>query len=195
MSEQQAIEQAGLPTEAEFSRLVAQANAGDAGNGEVARAARQSAGDLATGGRSGGERRAAANRNDFRREQIDGRGAGPRKVREMKAELISPATSVLEMMAVDRLVACWLQVQYVDNVVNKASGGTITNARYQLQRQTAADRRYTAAVKALADFAGCCPRPRAARPARRRQGRCGCLQAKRQTMRRRHRGAGHDVVP
>jgi hypothetical protein len=152
MTKEPATEPPDLPTEAEFSRLVVQANAGDSGAMAKLRELLdnrpeiwQRVGDLAA---------------HAERLLIDLIAAGNalmaealrRKLREMRVELLSPTTSLLEKMAVDRVLACWLHVQFVDSIVAKAQGGTITHARYQLQRQTAADRRYTAAVKALAEL-------------------------------------------
>jgi len=158
MSEEPTTEPPGLPTEAEFSRLVAQANNGDADALKTLRELLdnrpeiwQRVGDLAA---------------HAERLLIDLIAAGNalmaealrRKLREMRVELLSPTTSLLEKMAVDRVLACWLHVQFVDSIVAKAQGGTITHARYQLQRQIAADRRYTAAIKALADLRRLLPR-------------------------------------
>jgi hypothetical protein len=147
-----ATEKAGLPTEAEFSRLVAHANAGDSGAMVKLRELLdnrpeiwQRVGDLAAHAELLMVNLIAAG-NKLMAESLQ------RKLREMRAELIEPATSMLERMAIDRVLACWLQLQYTDNVVNKASGGTLPNANFQLKRQDAAHKRYGAAVKSLADL-------------------------------------------
>jgi hypothetical protein len=162
-------EQHPLPTQAEFSRLVSQANDGD----QVALTKlRELLDNRPEIWKKVGHLAAHTERllidmistgNKLMFESLQ------RTVREMKAELLGPRTSVLEKMAVDRLVACWLHVQYTDNLIARSQGGTITHARYQLQRQSSADRRYTAAVKALADLrrllpkaTGSAPHPQAA---------------------------------
>jgi len=158
MNEQPTEEKPDLPTEAEFKRLVAQANDGDAGAIKKLREQLdthpeiwQRVGDLAA---------------HAEMLMIDLISAGSklmaeslhRTLQQMKAELIGPETSMLEKMAVDRMLACWLQVQYIDTVVAKSTGGTLPNANYQLKRQDAANKRYMAAVKSLGELRRLLPR-------------------------------------
>jgi hypothetical protein len=147
-----ATKQPGLPTEAESSQLVAQANAGDADALKNLRELLenrpeiwQRVGDLAAHAEMLMVNLISAG-NRLMIESLQ------RTLHEMKAELVGPATSMLERMAIDRLLACWLQLQYVDNLAVKSSGGTLPNANFQLKRQDAAHKRYAAAVKSLAEL-------------------------------------------
>ena len=151
-TEQATTEPTGLPTEGDFKLLVTRANTGDATAltqlrelldarpeiwqriGDLAKHAETLMVDLISAG------------NKLMAESLH------RTLKEMKAELLGPGTSMLERMAVERLLACWLQLQYTDSVVGKSEGGTLANANFQLKRQNAADNRYHAAVKALAEL-------------------------------------------
>jgi hypothetical protein len=73
------------------------------------------------------------------------------KLRAMRRELLDPEATPLERLLVERIVACWLQVQ--DAEVRSAQGQgnlTIRQADYHERRMDATSRRYLAAIKALA---------------------------------------------
>ena len=71
-----------------------------------------------------------------------------RKVDAMKSELSRPGASALEVLAVQRIVACWLQVQHLDTV-SFAPDLSVAQGKYWGQRQDQAHRRYLSAVKQL----------------------------------------------
>jgi hypothetical protein len=71
-----------------------------------------------------------------------------RRAEQMRLELLGAFPSALEIVCVERIVASWLQVQYVEGQFG-ASDGDIQRGRYWLQRQLQANRLYHAAVKSL----------------------------------------------
>jgi hypothetical protein len=75
-----------------------------------------------------------------------------RKVAEMKSDLAGPTPTALERLLVDRIAACWLQVQYVDHQLSNSANAsqTIAQADYDQRRADATHRRYLHALKTLA---------------------------------------------
>jgi len=74
-----------------------------------------------------------------------------RKLELMRAELAGPDPTPLERLLVERVVACWLQVQDAD--IRYAQGQkerTIVQGDYQQRRMDHAHKRYLSAIKALA---------------------------------------------
>jgi hypothetical protein len=74
-----------------------------------------------------------------------------RKLELMRAELAGPDPTPLERLLVERVVACWLQVQDAD--VRYAQGQkdcTLALGEYQQRRVDRAHKRYLSAIKALA---------------------------------------------
>jgi hypothetical protein len=69
----------------------------------------------------------------------------------MREELLSPESTPLESLLVDRIVACWLQVQYADGIYAQRMENLDIrwNELYQ-KRQDRAHRRFVSACKALA---------------------------------------------
>jgi hypothetical protein len=86
-----------------------------------------------------------AGKDLFLRETVE------RKMKELRAELAGPGPSPLERLLVDRVVACWLQVNYADCIYPQSSAQESTPAIRQelMKRQESAQRRYLAALKAL----------------------------------------------
>lgn len=68
---------------------------------------------------------------------------------KMRQELAGPAPTLLEEMAVERIVACWLQLQHCETQFLH-SQTSVQWARYWLARQAQADRLYRMALKSLA---------------------------------------------
>jgi hypothetical protein len=77
--------------------------------------------------------------------------AARRKMELLRAELLGPGATPVEQLLVERVVACWLQVQ--DAELRYAQGQDKLNIRqadYYQRRIDAANRRYLAALKTLA---------------------------------------------
>ena len=69
----------------------------------------------------------------------------------MRAELAGPHPTPLERLLVDRIVACWLQVQYADAVYAQGMKDLgIAWGDYHQRRQDRAHRRYLSAIRSLA---------------------------------------------
>lgn len=74
-----------------------------------------------------------------------------RKLGLMRAELAGPTPTPIERLLVERIVACWLQVQDAD--VRYAQGQktcTFAQGEYQQRRQDRAHKRYLSAIRTLA---------------------------------------------
>ena len=63
-------------------------------------------------------------------------------------ELLGPSPTPLERLSVERVVACWLQLQYADTA-SAAPAETIVQQKFWAQRQDQAHRRYQASVRQL----------------------------------------------
>jgi hypothetical protein len=72
-----------------------------------------------------------------------------RAAHEMEAELLGADPTRLDRMLVERVVACWLQLQHVEAVAFAAANGNLVSARHWAQEQDRAHRRHLSAVKAL----------------------------------------------
>jgi hypothetical protein len=73
-----------------------------------------------------------------------------RKLEDLRAELEGPAATPTERLLVDRVVACWLQVQEADFRYAQTQSCSIEEANYHLKRQDRAHRRFLSAMKTLA---------------------------------------------
>ena len=73
-----------------------------------------------------------------------------RKLDEMKAGLGNVTGSPLEDLVIERVVACWLQVQYADALAAQVRGGPPVQQSVIAQRQRGSQHRYLLAIKALA---------------------------------------------
>ena len=71
-----------------------------------------------------------------------------RNIAEMRAELSRPSASALEKLAVQRVTACWLQLQHAD-AASSAPDQTLQQGRFWALEQDRAHRRYLSAVKQL----------------------------------------------
>jgi hypothetical protein len=71
-----------------------------------------------------------------------------RRAAELRRQLSRPSQSPLEDLAVQRLVACWVQLQFVESMCSRADG-KLEGAKLWLQRQQQAHKLYAAAEKSL----------------------------------------------
>lgn len=71
-----------------------------------------------------------------------------RRAGELRRELAGVFPTPLELLAVDRVVAAWLQLQHVEMQIALADG-EVPTAKFWLQRQLQANRLYHAATKSL----------------------------------------------
>ena len=75
-----------------------------------------------------------------------------RELQALKKRLMGPECSPLEELLVERIAACWLQVQWADYRGENVSKEdlTLAQADYRQRRQDRAHRRFLSAVKTLA---------------------------------------------
>jgi hypothetical protein len=73
-----------------------------------------------------------------------------RKMELLRAELAGPNPTPVERLLVERIVACWLQVQDADIRYSQAKDLTLAGSEYHQRRMDRAHRRYLAAVRTLA---------------------------------------------
>jgi hypothetical protein len=72
------------------------------------------------------------------------------KLESLRGELNGPNPSAVERLLVERVVACWLQVQDADLRYSKAKEVSFNQANYDLRRMNGAHKRYLSALKTLA---------------------------------------------
>jgi hypothetical protein len=72
------------------------------------------------------------------------------KLKLLRDELAGPNPTPLERLLVERVVACWLQVQDADVRCAQAKDTSIKWAEYLQRRMTYAHKRYLSAIKTLA---------------------------------------------
>ncbi len=73
-----------------------------------------------------------------------------RKVEALHAELAGPAPTPLERLLVQRVVACWLHLHHLEQLYAEKESMALAHATYFQRSLTAAQKRYLAAIKALA---------------------------------------------
>jgi len=136
------------PTQDEFRQLVRRAEAGDAEALaqmeqilDLHPAVWQQAADLAARVESA-LIRLIASKSKLLAKSLE------RKVRQMKAELAGDSSSPLEKGVVERIVACWLQVQFAE--VASVEHADDREANSWQKRLDQAQRRYLSAVTSLA---------------------------------------------
>ena len=89
--------------------------------------------------------RVAAGKNELTQEAIG------RKLRALRREIAGPDPAPLERLLVERIAACWLHLHYVEGVYyQNMKGQTIAQADYHQRQIDHAQRRYLAAIRALA---------------------------------------------
>ena len=142
-------EKTAMPNQEEFAELVKRANAGDDdalammrktldSNPEIW----ESVGNLATHAQLSMVKLIAGG-NMLVSESL------LRKAEQMKAELSGPSPSKLEKLAVERIVACWLEMEYLATAYPVAKGETLGQARFALKQKESSERRFNAAMKSL----------------------------------------------
>jgi len=72
-----------------------------------------------------------------------------RTTAKMKEELLRPSPSKLEELAAERVVACWLEMEYLNTTYPIAEGETLGQANFVLRQKESAERRFNTAVKSL----------------------------------------------
>ena len=83
-------------------------------------------------------------------KDITAREAVTAKLDAMRRELLGERPTPVEALLVERVLACWLQVQDADIRSAQAGGVSFRQADYNQRRMDAAHRRYLSALKALA---------------------------------------------
>lgn len=83
-------------------------------------------------------------------EDLSVREAIHAKLAAMRKELLGENPTPIERLLVSRVVACWLQVQDADIRAAGADNPTFRQAELNQRRMDAANRRYLAALRALA---------------------------------------------
>ena len=78
------------------------------------------------------------------------REALSRKLAALREELEGASPSPTERLLVDRIVACWLQVQQADLLYAQAGSCSFAQANFHLKRQDRAHRRFLSAMRTLA---------------------------------------------
>jgi hypothetical protein len=83
-------------------------------------------------------------------EDLVAREALTRKLELLRAELNGPASTPLERLLVDRVVACWLQLHHADIVLAQREGKlTLAQGEYFQRTRDRAHKRYLSSIKAL----------------------------------------------
>jgi hypothetical protein len=72
------------------------------------------------------------------------------KLQALRDELNGQNPSAVERLLVERVVACWLQVQDADIRYAQAKGATFEQSNFDLRRMNGAHKRYLSALKTLA---------------------------------------------
>ena len=73
-----------------------------------------------------------------------------RKAEQLRAELAGPGPSPLERLLVERVIACWLQVQYADAAYAQQTSPSPGQHTAALKRQAGSHQRYLHSIKTLA---------------------------------------------
>lgn len=72
-----------------------------------------------------------------------------RQARELETQLAGPNPSPIEKLSVERVVACWLEMQWVDTLNPLPQGKYLPQAKFNLRLKESAQHRYHAAVRSL----------------------------------------------
>jgi hypothetical protein len=78
------------------------------------------------------------------------REAYARKLASLKSELAGPSPSRVEQLLVDRICACWIQLQLVECQAARNATAELELSAFLEDKQERAQRRYLRAIKALA---------------------------------------------
>jgi len=89
--------------------------------------------------------RALSGTSEFTREAVN------RRLREMREELALPSDGMLERLILDQVSSSWLALHYAEAIRGQNMNGlTIAQADFHDRRVTQCQKRYLAAIKALA---------------------------------------------
>jgi hypothetical protein len=72
------------------------------------------------------------------------------KLAALRAELAGPQPNAIERLLVERVVACWFQVNHADGIAAWTEQCTLEQGDYHQRRQDRAHKRFLSAVKMLA---------------------------------------------
>jgi hypothetical protein len=72
-----------------------------------------------------------------------------RHAADMEKNLAGPSQSALERLAVQRIVACWMETHYAALQGPEPTGNTLKHAKFALQLKESAEKRFHAAIKSL----------------------------------------------
>jgi hypothetical protein len=72
-----------------------------------------------------------------------------RTVAEMKADLAGDNATRIERLLVDQVVACWMEVKYLETVAADPGRSSLDQADFRLKRLESAQRRYFTVLKTL----------------------------------------------
>jgi len=75
----------------------------------------------------------------------------PRRLEEMRAEVLSPDADMLERMVVDQFCLCWLQSNYVA-AFSAENSRTARQVKFLQAQQLKAQRRFQVALRSLAQL-------------------------------------------
>jgi len=144
--------ESGMPDRENFERIVRAANEGD----ELALTALrklldenpiiwQSVGDLAQHAQMA-LLRAIANGDQLLFESVS------RTAEELRQELLGPSFSKLVKLGVERIVACWLEMKFIETSYPLPKGDNLLEAKFALQQKESAQRRYESSIRSLAQI-------------------------------------------
>jgi hypothetical protein len=88
--------------------------------------------------------------NAITEENLTLREAIHAKLAAIRKDLLGENPTAIEVLLVERIAACWLQVQEADIRSVSTKDASFRQADFNLRRMDAANRRYLAALKALA---------------------------------------------
>jgi hypothetical protein len=72
-----------------------------------------------------------------------------RTITEMKTDLTGDNATRVERLLVDQVIACWMEVSYLETVAADPGRSSLDQADIRLKRLESAQRRYLSALKAL----------------------------------------------
>ncbi len=82
-----------------------------------------------------------------------------RQIRQMKSDLCGPSPTSLEKLLIDRVVGCWLAMQYAESASAHPGPLSLGQEAFWLKRAESAQRRYMNAVKMLTTLRALVPDP------------------------------------
>ena len=72
-----------------------------------------------------------------------------RTVAELKADLAGEHPTRLERLLIDQVIACWMEVSYLETASADPGRSSLDQAGFHLKRLESAQKRYLSAMKAL----------------------------------------------